>query len=68
MFWTCVEERYWIYWTKDVRGGVTRTKKKKKTSEEMYRCPERKQSVLVMFGRGRGINVKKPKTKQTPSI
>lgn len=40
MIWTCMEEREWIYWTKDDEDGVARQEEKKLTLEEVQGCSE----------------------------
>lgn len=37
MVWTCLEERSWIYWTKDVRDEVTKKDEKRESSDETWR-------------------------------
>lgn len=35
MVLTCMEDKYWIYWTTDVKDGVAGQKEKRKTTEQM---------------------------------
>lgn len=40
MVWNCTKGS-WIYWTEDIKDGVSRQEKKRKTSEEGHGCSDR---------------------------
>lgn len=36
----CMEDKYWIYWTTDVKDGAAGQKEKRKTTEQVHECSE----------------------------
>ena len=39
--WTCIEERWWVYWEKDADYGVAMKEETGKVKKEVYGCGER---------------------------